>query len=696
LPCNLISCYTTELTPSHPPSHPIAPQWNTPVRFCGIDLRATGGRPRSENFLPFAEADLPCNLISCYKFDVSEVACPPPKPLMVFDGDCNFCRRWISRWQQATGDRLDYRPFQDAGIAQSFPELPRERFEASVHLIEPDGRVFSGAEAVFRSLAHVPRRRWQLWLYEHAPGVAPVTEAAYRFVARHRTVFSALTKLLWGAHVERPTYFLCRWIFLRLLGVIYLIAFVSLWTQITGLVGENGIIPAKNLLVPALEHNGYAAYWMFPTLAWFNLGDGFLKFMCGAGAVLSVLLIVGIAPAIVSVFLWALYLSLVVVGQDFLAFQWDILLLETGFLAIFFAPWQLLPGLRRESPPPAIARWLLWWLLFRLVFESGVVKLSWNDPTWRDLTALTFHYETQPLPTWIGWYAHQLPVWFQKFSCAGMFAVELGAPFLIFTPRRLRFVGCGAMIGLQVLIALTGNYCFFNLLTIALCVLLLDDAALGPVGRALRARRAVTGRDSPPYRSARWQNVLMMPVVIATLLVTPVQLASSFRTRIPMPRPLRIATFRTYQYIAPFHSMNAYGLFRVMTTSRSEIIIEGSNDGLTWQAYEFKWKPGELKRRPGFNQPHQPRLDWQMWFAALGDFRQNPWFVQFCVRLLEGSPEVLTLLKTNPFPEAPPRYIRAMVYDYRFTDFATRRQTGEWWQRKLLRPYLPAISLRNE
>ncbi len=380
---------------------------------------------------------------------VGKVANPPGKPLLVFDGDCNFCRRWIARWQQATRDRIEYLPFQDPRIAESFPELPRERFEQSVQLIETDGSVFSGAEAVFRSLAFVPRKRWQLWLYRHVAGVPPATEAAYRFVARHRDGFSVLTRILWGTHVERPTYFLSRWLFLRALGAIYLIAFVSLWTQVTGLVGANGILPAKNLLELAFEHNGYGAYWLLPTVAWFNASDTSLQIICGTGAVLSVLLVAGVAPVIVSFLLWVLYLSLVAVGQDFLSFQWDILLLETGLLAVFLAPLQLVPRLSRESPPSPTARWLLWWLLFRLVFESGVVKLTWNDPTWHNLTALTFHYETQPLPTWIGWYAHQLPLWFQKFSCAGMFAVELGAPVLIFPPRRLRFVVFGDTITFQ-------------------------------------------------------------------------------------------------------------------------------------------------------------------------------------------------------------------------------------------------------
>ncbi len=194
----------------------------------------------------------------------------------------------------------------------------------------------------------------------------------------------------------------------------------------------------------------------------------------------------------------------------------------------------------------------------------------------------------------------------------------------------------------------------------------------------------------------RWRSWLIVPMVVVTLLVTPGQIFGAFRNRVPWPRPMLKLAVRTYQIVAPLRSMNGYGLFRVMTTSRPEIVIEGSNDGLSWQAYELKYKPGDLTRRPAFVEPHQPRLDWQMWFAALGDFRETPWFISFCVRLLEGSPEVLALLKNNPFAEAPPRYIRAMVYDYHFTDPATRRATGDWWRRKLTRPYCPVLTLRRE
>ena len=623
---------------------------------------------------------------------------------MVFDGDCNFCRVWIRRWQHTTEDRLDYLPFQDASITARFPEIPPEQLETAVHLVESDGTVYTGAEAAFRALAHNPHEQWLLDWYIHSPVFARTGERAYRFIASHRTLFSTITRWLWGEHVEPPQHFLVRGLFLRSLAIIYLIAFISLWSQIIGLVGQNGILPAKSTM-ESLQRQVTAAnigierYHLFPTLCWFSASDRSLQWQCAVGVLFAVLLLVGFAPAPCLFLLWLIYLSLSTICREFLGFQWDILLLETGFLAIFFAPLTLLPSwLGRTSCPVRVAPsrtvlWLLRWLLFCLMFQSGCVKLLSGDPTWHNLTALTFHYETQPLPTWIGWYAHQLPGWFQKSSTVLMFGIALAVSFLIFAPRRPRFLGCAALIALQIFILLTGNYCFFNLLTIALCFTLLDDAVL------IRfLPKKITRASFPPLPSTlhtrltwlrRITNLALACVFLGTSLL---QFSSMFRLPIPWPNPMIAA----YEWLSPFRTFSSYGLFSVMTTARPEIIVEGSNDGVTWFEYEFKYKPGDLRRRPKFVAPHQPRLDWQMWFAALSDYRRNPWFVNFCVRLLQGSPEVLELLERNPFPNAPPRYIRAVVYDYHFTDFATRRKTGAWWRRELKGDYLPAISLRRE
>ncbi len=584
------------------------------------------------------------------------VASPPGKTLLIYDGDCNFCRRWIARWQQDTGVRVDYLPSADV----SFPEIPPETYAQSVVLVEPDGQVYTGAEAVFR----VQER---LWLYQKLPGCAPASEWAYQFVARHRSVFSALTRWLWGAHIEPPTYGRVRKLFLRLLGVSYFIAFVSFWTQLDGLIGSNGILPAGSFMRAVTEQ---ARFWQLPTFGWLNASDGFLHALCGAGTLLSLALIAGVVPLPALVLLWVLYLSLVSLSGTFLQYQWDALLLETGFLSIFFALGQARP-------------WLLRLLLFKLMFCSGVVKLASGDATWHNLTALAVHYETQPLPTWIGWWAHQLPAGMQRFSCAVMFGIELGLPFLIFAPRRLRFVAAGGFTLLMILISLTGNYTFFNLLTVALCVTLLDDAVLG---------RSLRFGIGAPARS--WSKWLTAPVAAIWLFFSALLICSSVFRRFVWPQPVRTA----YSWVAPFHSLHSYGLFAVMTTQRFELEIEGSDDGLAWRAYEFKFKPGDPQRRPGFVAPHQPRLDWQMWFEALRvqppNYSPSPWFQNLCVRLLQGEPRVLALLKSNPFPDAPPRYLRITIYDYRFTDRATRRAEGTWWRRERVGS-LPPFSLRS-
>jgi hypothetical protein len=314
------------------------------------------------------------------------------------------------------------------------------------------------------------------------------------------------------------------------------------------------------------------------------------------------------------------------------------------------------------------------------MFASGFVKLASGDAAWRNLSALRHHYETQPLPPWTAWYFHHLPPSFQTLSCVVMFSIELGAPFLIFAPRRLRLFAFGALVFLQVVIAATGNYAFFNLLAIALCVLLLDDEAFPARWRRRRGALSGAGR--------RWPRIVVAAAAAAILLVSGAHtIAMLFRPR-SFPRPVVALA----QAIAPFQIVNTYGLFAVMTTSRPEISVEGSDDGANWRPYPFRWKPGDPSRRPRFVAPHQPRLDWQMWFAALGSAEQNPWFLRFAARLLEGSPPVLRLLADNPFPDHPPRYLRAVLYDYRFTTPAERRATGDWWARRELGLYLPVIS----
>ena len=614
----------------------------------------------------------------------------PPKPLMIFDGDCHFCRRWIERWKEATAGSVDYVTSQEA--AARFPEIRAEDFERAVQLIDPSGEVYSGAAAVFRALSYREDRGFWFSLYRRSSLFAVVSEAGYSFVARHRHLASVTTRVLWGDDVRTPTYFVARRWFLRVLAVVYLIAFLSLWAQVDGLIGRDGILPVSSFLAAAHDQLGANASLALPTLCWLNPGNGFLHFLCGGGALLSLLLFAEVAPAIVLAALFAFYLSLTIAGQTFLSFQWDVLLLETGFLGIFFAPLQWLPTRGLQVRISKIGLLLLKLLLFKLMLMSAVVKLTSGDNSWWDLTALNYHYETQPLPTALAWWAHHAPIWVKQASTLAMYFVELAVPLLIWGPRRVRLFAAALLFTLQTAIAASGNYGFFNLLTAAFCLLLIDDA-VWPGGRGAaepgRKRHQLHGSpESRPTVAFRWLAVV---ILIGTLPFNAALLVSAFKPEIEWPRPLSTA----YAYIEPFRMVNGYGLFRVMTKTRPEIDVEGSADGVTWLPYEFKWKPGDVMKAPRWVAPHQPRLDWQMWFAALGTYSNNRWFVAFAECLLRNRPEVTSLLASNPFAAAPPRYIRAKVYDYRFTSKAEHAQTGAWWQRELRGEYLPAVSLHQ-
>ena len=591
--------------------------------------------------------------------------------LLIFDGDCSFCRAWVEYWKSLTSEPIRYAPFQE--VAEQFPQVSREEFASAVKLLLPDGEVRSGAHAVFTALASVPGKRLPLWLYERIPGAGTVSEAMYGVIARHRSFAFQVTRVLWGIPVRPETYNVTSWLFLRLLGAIYLVAFASFGVQAAGLVGSRGILPVTDFLRGAHEYFGVSAYWRVPTLLWLDSGDVFLRVIGIAGVCLSLLLLFGVNARMIRLGLFVLYLSLDTAGQTFMTYQWDALLLEAGFLAVFLGSEVVIVRLFR-------------WLLCRLMFLSGAVKLLSGDPAWRNFTALPVHYQTQPLPTPLAWYFYQLPQWFQHVSVGFLFFVELVVPLLILAPRRIRFFAAFAITVLQMLILLTGNYAFFNFLTIALCLFAFDEQALGGVLPKKILEWLSSSRQAKPGPIV-WRAVCTS-VVCFVLFTSGFEMVGELSGRHWAPADAVIHT------IAPFGIVNTYGLFAVMTMSRPEIIIEGSNDGVSWLAYEFKYKPGKLTRCPPWVEPHQPRLDWQMWFAALGDYRTDPWILHFLERLLDGSPPVLGLLSRNPFPDAPPRYIRAQVYDYRFTTPEERKATGEWWHRKWKGTYVPEVSLR--
>jgi uncharacterized membrane protein YphA (DoxX/SURF4 family) len=465
-----------------------------------------------------------------------------------------------------------------------------------------------------------------------------------------------------------------RGLFLSGLGAVYLCAFASLWAQIHGLIGENGIAPVGDTL-DWMEEQGRGVL-RFPTLLWIDRSDGALDALCGGSVALSLAVILGFARLPCLALLWASYLSLFTAGLMFTGFQWDVLLLESGFLAIFLAPSNATPWGARGREASLLAIRAQRYLLFRLMFASGVVKLTSGDASWwPDLTALSYHYETQPLPTSVGWHVHHLPMWFHKAEVLGTFLLELAVPFLILLGRLPRLVAFLCFAGLQVAIALTGNYGFFNLLTLVISLTLLDDSMVPWKRRP--------GAPAPPRPLATWTR---RAALVPLLLLATLEFSAGLGWE-PWPDPVEEARAR----IDPLRLASSYGLFRVMTKERREIVVEGSSDGREWKPYEFKWKPGDVDRAPGLVQPHMPRLDWQMWFLALSrhDSPRAWWFGSFLDRLLENGPSVTALLGANPFPGEPPRYVRASVYRYEFTTPAERRATGAWWKRTRLGLYAP-------
>jgi hypothetical protein len=519
--------------------------------------------------------------------------------------------------------------------------------------------------------------------------------------------------LLYGRELTRPGLEWTRRVFTTLLGVVYFAAFLSLWSQVDALLGSGGIAPAAELLERVDARIGIDGWKVVPSLLWFGSSDAAIHLWCWVGIAASVMLAIGIAPRIAAIVAWLAYLSFVAVGDVFLGYQWDALLLETGLLAIFFAPGSLGPSWRNARPVSRSMLWLLRWLLFRVVFVSGYVKLASGDKTWADYTALQYHYWTQPLPHVLAWSVAQLPAAFHSMSVRAMLAIELFAAWLIFAPRRLRFVAAAAIAVLMAAISASGNYGFFTLLTLTLCVTLLDDRALrswlpgktvpgdfSSVGRSdpVPGDFSTTGRRGQLVRkhlvpSDRAPIGVRAGMLTAFALCVFVITATStlLRTRLitSAPAPIEAVMAAT----DPLRSFNDYGLFAVMTTTRPEIVVEGSDDGISWRPYEFRWKPGSIDRAPGFAALHMPRLDWQMWFAALGDWRSNPWYLQFVERLLQGSPVVTAQLATNPFPAHPPRYIRSTVYQYTFTTREQRAATGNWWNREFAGEYCPTLQL---
>jgi len=494
-----------------------------------------------------------------------------------------------------------------------------------------------------------------------------------------------------------------RWIFLRALGLIYYSAFFSLIFQIRGLIGPHGILPAGEYLQALAERFGHVGYWYAPTLLWLSNGPHMVTGICWAGMIASALLVLNFWPRGMLMICFVCFLSFVSAAQDFSAYQSDGMLLEAGFIAMFFAPSGFRPRWGEESPPSRASLFLLIWEGFRIYFESGVAKIMGGDPQWRNFTALDEYYQNGPLPTWIGWYMQHWPHWFHAATAFGTLALELVLVWMMFLPRRLRVLCFLIVTPWQIGIILSANYTFLNYLVLALGFLLLDDQFLLPcLPRFLKNSYLATKEAKPlaaPAVEDNWRKKLLEQSSALKLAVTAVMLTWIFYATLlemvrmvkPWPPPSMLVSA-----LEPFRIANRFGLFGMMTRSRYEIEFQGSNDGQTWLIYPFRFKPQDPSKPPGIYAPYQPRFDWNLWFASLSSWRQEPIAVRTEQSLLRGDSDVLLLFSGNPFPHAPPRQVRAVIWQYWFTTPAEKRAQGLWWKRQQLGLYAPTLERESD
>jgi hypothetical protein len=504
---------------------------------------------------------------------------------------------------------------------------------------------------------------------------------------------------------KRPGHLWPRWIFLRALGLIYLSAFYSLLFQVKGLIGPSGILPAADYLQAMHAALELRSYWSAPSLLWFGAGNGALMTLCWAGLIASLLLALNLWPRASLLICFVCFVSFVSVARDFSGYQSDGMLLEAGFIALFFAPAGVRPGLGAENLPSRASLFLLQWEWFRIYFESGVAKIGSGDLAWRQFTAMDDYYQNGPLPTWIGWYVQHLPHWFHASATVYTLVTELLIVWMLFLPRRFRIVCFFIVTPFEISIIATANYTFLNYLVLLLGVLLLDDRFLEWI-LPLRLRALIRGASplavagatdampAAPLRTgigAEWrERFTPLRRAFAGLCLglvfysTTALLLWMFVPGLPLPQA-------PVQALEPFRIANSYGLFAVMTHERYEIEFQGSPDGKTWIAYPFRYKPQAIDEAPGIYAPYQPRFEWNLWFASLGPWQQSRFVVWAEERLLKNEPDVLALFANNPFVSAPPREVRTVIYQYWFTDMRTKRETGNWWKREELRQYAPAL-----
>ena len=516
-----------------------------------------------------------------------------------------------------------------------------------------------------------------------------------------------------------------RWIFLRALAAIYFFAFYSLLFQIKGLIGPDGILPASQYLAAVARSLGSAKYWYAPSLFWISSSSQMMMAVTWIGLIAAAIAFLNLWPRLSFFVCFVCFLSFVGASGEFSGYQSDGMLLEAGFLALFFAPRGLTPGWGASDPPSRASLWLLQWEWFRIYFESGMVKLLSGDEQWRNMTAMDEYYQNGPLPTWIGWYAEHLPHWFHAASALGTLVLELGIVLMLFFPRKVRLICFLIVTPWEIGVILTANYTFLNYLVLSLGFLLLDDRTLArfvpqrwrlPVmvrapeiepeeqlsiltateGSAVAEDAATTAAEEGELTRMTWRQRIARNGSAIGLAVSAVMLSwIAYDTTVEMIGiPLRGVSLpmAPVAWLDPFRIANQYGLFAVMTRGRYDIEFQGSNDGENWTPYLFRNKPQLLNEPPRIYAPYQPRFDWNLWFASLGDWHQNELVPLTEERLLENDADVVDLFKGNPFGPSAPKMVRAVLWRYWFTSMEEKRRTENWWRREYLGLYAPEMA----
>ncbi|MEK9727292.1 MAG: lipase maturation factor family protein [Candidatus Margulisiibacteriota bacterium] len=477
-------------------------------------------------------------------------------------------------------------------------------------------------------------------------------------------------------------FWLTRFIFLRALGLIYLVAFLGVLFQFKGLFGRQGLLPAHLFLerVTATYGSGIKAFWSLPTVFLINISDHFMAILAFLGVILSTAVLFGLSNGVSLFVLWVIYLSFVHVGQVFYGFGWESLLLETGFLAIFLYPFFNLNFFPIDHPPPKIIMFLLVWILFRNMFGAGLIKLR-GDASWKDLTALIYHFETQPLPNPLSPLFHALPKWMLKGGVLFNHFVELLVPIGLLLTAPFRMIAGIFTSVFQLILIISGNLSWLNWLTLVLCIPCFDDRIWRRILPASWLKSMPIEHHFGLYAFSTQLVLVLLAVTIGILSINPIKNFFSSRQRMNS----------SYD---PFHLVNSYGAFGSVGKKRYECIIMGTHDlnSDQWQPYEFVAKPGDVLRPHPIIAPYQPRLDWQIWFAAMGSYQQHPWLVHLVYKLLQNDAEILALMASNPFQDVPPKYIKIDLYEYQLAPLFS----GRYWDRTYVSSYLPPLSLDNE